>query len=88
MSSRCESCGTTDLSHPENSLCDTCWGVGSEFCGCCGNEIDESIDRLWCSVCAEHVLSYGPMWERTFYARYKQDCPFQVGLGRVTDATE
>jgi hypothetical protein len=22
---RCENCGTSDLSHPENALCDLCW---------------------------------------------------------------
>ena len=86
MSSRCESCGSTDLAHPENTLCDTCWGDGPEFCGCCGNELDECSDeRLWCYVCAEHVLSYGPIGDRTFFARYGEDCPFQMSGRDMTN---
>lgn len=56
------------------------------WCGCCGNEIPpKAASMLWCGRCAGHVMRRStyehrhiPVWERTYFARTGQDCPFQV----------
>lgn len=52
------------------------------YCGCCGNEIGNSTrsDPLWCRWCKPHIKGHtdAPIWERTYFAQHKSDCPFQV----------
>lgn len=51
------------------------------FCGCCGNSINPGTrsDPDWCARCRTHVAGgVAPAWERTWYARHRAECPFQV----------
>lgn len=50
--------------------------VMSDYCGCCGNEIDG--EALWCERCQPHVGQVGHLWNRTYFARTGEDCPFAV----------
>ena len=47
------------------------------FCGCCGREIASSSE-LWCAECSSHVLKTGDLWNRTWFAQFKELCPWQV----------
>lgn len=55
---------------------------GQLYCGCCGNEIGRSTrtDPDWCQRCRPHIKGYtdAPVWDRTYFAQFKRDCPFQV----------
>lgn len=53
------------------------------FCGCCGREIGAGTrtDPLWCADCKPHVRAGGWLlapWDRTYFAQFKTDCPYQV----------
>lgn len=48
------------------------------FCGCCGREIKHGE---WCLKCSKHLLPASTglaMWDRTWFAQFGTDCPFQV----------
>jgi len=49
------------------------------YCGCCGNEIPFGD---WCLKCTKHILQnrYISIWERTYFAQYNKDCPYQIKL--------
>lgn len=44
-------------------------------CACCGRPSD---GELWCNDCELHVDPTKPFFERTYYAQYKEDCPYQI----------
>lgn len=46
-------------------------------CGCCGRIISHGN---WCSDCLKHISanSRAPMWERTYFAQFQTECPFEV----------
>jgi len=50
----------------------------TSFCGCCGHEMPGSRSD-WCRRCEAHVLATGSPERRTYYAQFKQDCPWQIG---------
>jgi hypothetical protein len=55
-----------------------------DYCGCCGRECKGE----WCADCKAHLrqltlrpglgcaLDNAP-WERTYYAQFGEDCPYQ-----------
>lgn len=48
------------------------------FCGCCGCQIQHGE---WCLPCSKHLMhakGYIPMWERTYFAQFGMDCPYQA----------
>lgn len=48
-------------------------------CGCCGTEIPSG--ELWCGRCLDdldHIGTRGPLHDRTYFARFGTECPFQV----------
>lgn len=47
-------------------------------CACCGREIT-GVDPVFCVECLPHVLSDHriPPWDRTYFARFGESCPFQ-----------
>lgn len=49
------------------------------FCGCCGGRTYK--EKTWCSRCLSDKPHLGPPglppWERTWFAIYGTDCPFQ-----------
>jgi hypothetical protein len=51
---------------------------GDDFCGCCGREVEITNTSGWCIDCASHVLKTGNLWDRTWFARFNEDCPYQV----------
>lgn len=63
--------GVDRLSTPEKRIVDS-------RCGCCGGEM-VALEQLWCSKCQSHVRGEGiELWERTYFARYGKDCPFDI----------
>ncbi|MFR9807092.1 hypothetical protein ACL02T_33065 [Pseudonocardia sp. RS010] len=52
------------------------------YCGCCGTELGRSTrsDPDWCKRCLPHIKRHteAPLWERTYFAQHKRDCPFQA----------
>lgn len=55
-------------------------------CGCCGNPVGfvrDQFDREWCKNCEGHVLSYGQMYDRTYFAQFNRECPYEVNRGVI-----
>lgn len=55
-------------------------------CGCCGEQVLD--DEMWCANCCPHVLSEGAWEDRTYWAQYGRECPFQVGILGVAVSLE
>ena len=49
----------------------------ASYCGCCGRKTPPNA--IWCRRCRKHVLTTGSFESRTYYAQFKQDCPWQLG---------
>jgi len=47
-----------------------------ECCGCCGHELS-GPGEVWCDPCKLHVGHFGPLEDRTYYARTGRNCPYQ-----------
>jgi hypothetical protein len=50
-----------------------------DFCGCCGREIEVMTGSGWCVDCAAHVLKSGELWDRTWFAQFRERCPNDTG---------
>jgi hypothetical protein len=50
--------------------------MSDDYCGCCGHWTEGN--DLWCARCQAHVGTVGAPWDRTHYARFGVDCPYQV----------
>lgn len=58
------------------------------YCGCCGTEIQHGD---WCLKCSQHLLPANrglPIWERTYFAQFGKDCPYQEKPARPNHVTE
>ena len=49
-----------------------------EYCGCCGREARRGAgyDGMWCVLCKMHVLRFGHLEDRTYFAQTGKPCPF------------
>jgi len=44
------------------------------YCGCCGRKTGAAD---WCPDCLPHIATFGPAWERTWFAQHGTRCPFE-----------
>ena len=56
-------------------------------CGCCGRPCSAPmlLAGFWCDDCWKHVEPlpfdrYVPPWQRTYFARHQEPCPFQPAI--------
>ena len=52
--------------------CDEGGAPERDCCGCCARD----CWGLWCDDCVLHVLTRGPLWDRTYFAQFGLPCPF------------
>jgi hypothetical protein len=65
-----------DVAPPPIVRLETVW-LSPDYCGCCGQLAGVGdYPRPWCDRCADHVGEAGPLWERTWFALTRRDCPF------------
>jgi hypothetical protein len=54
------------------------------YCGCCGRMCGSGD---WCDDCRPHLLAGNlPPWEKTYFARYRSECPFTPPVGSPDSA--
>jgi predicted amidophosphoribosyltransferase len=49
-----------------------------DFCGCCGREILNHPESIWCEDCLPHLSKdrSKPLWEKTYESQHGTPCPF------------
>ena len=50
----------------------------SHACPCCGRNVDDSTESLWCVQCLRHVIAVGRLDERTYFGQHRVACPFAL----------